>query len=157
MSVARRCELRPFAHPDKGKTFIVIDGQLRIDFRDGSVALQAGVVFVVPKGRAFFGARASLCIQQASVICSEMCNAERPLGVASTYSPRGPGEWPLLAHSRRPLRRPRTAGFAIAVGSKGLLSWALEPAPKRRTAADQRLLHNDEARALQLFEVLPIR
>src|SRR5271166_3855489 len=91
MSVARRCDLRPGAHPDEGKTFIVIDGQLRIDFRDGSVALQAGVVFVVPKGRAFFGARASLCIPQASVICSEMCNAERPLGVASTYSPRGPG------------------------------------------------------------------
>ncbi len=49
MSVARRCDLRPGAHPDKGKTFIVIDGQLRIDFRDGSAALQAGVVFVVPK------------------------------------------------------------------------------------------------------------
>ena len=91
MSVAWRCDLHPGARPDKGKTFIVIDGQLRIDFRDGSVALQAGVVFVVPKGRAFFGARASLCIPQASVICSEMCNAERPLGVASTYSPRGPG------------------------------------------------------------------
>src|SRR5271169_1056949 len=84
MSVARPCDLRPGAHPHKGKTFIVINGQLRIDFRDGSVALQAGVVFVVPKGRAFLEP------------------ALRPLGVASTYSPRGPWEWPLFSAQRTP-------------------------------------------------------
>jgi len=91
MGVATRCDLRPGAHPDKGKTFIVIDGQLRIDFRDGSVALQAGVVFAVPKGRAFFGARASLCIPQASVICREMCNAEVPLGSLRPIRHAAPG------------------------------------------------------------------
>jgi mannose-6-phosphate isomerase-like protein (cupin superfamily) len=37
-------------HAATDETFIVIDGQLRIDFRDGSVALQAGDMFVVPKG-----------------------------------------------------------------------------------------------------------
>jgi mannose-6-phosphate isomerase-like protein (cupin superfamily) len=31
-------------------TFIVLDGVLRIDFRDGAVNLSAGEMFVVPKG-----------------------------------------------------------------------------------------------------------
>jgi mannose-6-phosphate isomerase-like protein (cupin superfamily) len=32
------------------ETFIVIDGVLRIDFRDGAVHVMAGEMFVVPKG-----------------------------------------------------------------------------------------------------------
>ncbi|MDJ0941448.1 MAG: cupin domain-containing protein [Woeseiaceae bacterium] len=37
-------------HEDTDETFIVLDGQLRIDFRDGSVELGPGEMFVVPKG-----------------------------------------------------------------------------------------------------------
>ena len=37
-------------HPDTDETFIVLDGQLRIDMRDGFVTLSAGEMFVVPKG-----------------------------------------------------------------------------------------------------------
>ena len=37
-------------HADTDETFIVLDGQLRIDLRDGSVRLSAGEMFVVPKG-----------------------------------------------------------------------------------------------------------
>ncbi|MFL9885742.1 cupin domain-containing protein [Paraburkholderia agricolaris] len=37
-------------HADTDETFIVVDGQLRIDMRDGSVLLSAGEMFVVPKG-----------------------------------------------------------------------------------------------------------
>ena len=37
-------------HKDTDETFIVIEGALRIDFRDGAVTLQAGEMFVVPKG-----------------------------------------------------------------------------------------------------------
>lgn len=37
-------------HKDTDETFIVLDGCLRIDFRDGSVDLAAGEMFVVPKG-----------------------------------------------------------------------------------------------------------
>ena len=39
-------------HDHKGtdEAFLVIDGQLRIDFRDGSVHLGPGELFVVPKG-----------------------------------------------------------------------------------------------------------
>jgi mannose-6-phosphate isomerase-like protein (cupin superfamily) len=39
-------------HDHKGtdETFIVIDGELRIDFRDGAVRIGPGEMFVVPKG-----------------------------------------------------------------------------------------------------------
>ena len=37
-------------HEDTDETFIVIDGDLRIDFRDGYVNLTKGEMFVVPKG-----------------------------------------------------------------------------------------------------------
>jgi mannose-6-phosphate isomerase-like protein (cupin superfamily) len=37
-------------HKDTDETFIVLDGELRIDFRDGAVTLSRGEMFVVPKG-----------------------------------------------------------------------------------------------------------
>jgi mannose-6-phosphate isomerase-like protein (cupin superfamily) len=37
-------------HDDTDETFIVVDGALRIDFRDGAVELAAGEMFVVPRG-----------------------------------------------------------------------------------------------------------
>jgi mannose-6-phosphate isomerase-like protein (cupin superfamily) len=39
-------------HDHKGtdETFIVLEGDLRIDFRDGAVRVSAGEMFVVPKG-----------------------------------------------------------------------------------------------------------
>ena len=37
-------------HEHTDETFIVIDGELRIDFRDGSVHIGPGEMFVVPKG-----------------------------------------------------------------------------------------------------------
>jgi mannose-6-phosphate isomerase-like protein (cupin superfamily) len=37
-------------HDNTDETFIVLEGVLRIDFRDGVVQLSAGEMFVVPKG-----------------------------------------------------------------------------------------------------------
>ena len=37
-------------HKDTDETFVVLDGVLRIDFRDGAVQVSAGEMFVVPKG-----------------------------------------------------------------------------------------------------------
>ncbi len=37
-------------HKDTDETFIVVDGSLRIDFRDGTVTLRTGEMFVVPRG-----------------------------------------------------------------------------------------------------------
>ena len=38
------------SHPETDEAFIVFDGEMRIDFRDGSVTLNAGDMYVVPKG-----------------------------------------------------------------------------------------------------------
>ena len=38
------------SHEDTDETFIVIEGVLQIKFRDGSVNLKQGEMFVVPKG-----------------------------------------------------------------------------------------------------------
>ena len=37
-------------HPDTDEVFIVLQGQLEIQFRDGNVVLNEGEMFVVPKG-----------------------------------------------------------------------------------------------------------
>ena len=37
-------------HQDTDETFVVIEGNLRIDFRDGSVHIGKGEMYVVPKG-----------------------------------------------------------------------------------------------------------
>lgn len=39
------------SHADTDETFLVIEGELRIDFRDGSVTLGPGEMFVVPRGQ----------------------------------------------------------------------------------------------------------
>ncbi len=38
------------AHEDTDETFIVLDGELRIEFRDSDVVVKAGEMVVVPKG-----------------------------------------------------------------------------------------------------------
>jgi mannose-6-phosphate isomerase-like protein (cupin superfamily) len=38
------------SHKDTDETFIVVEGDLRIDFRDGGVQISDGEMFVVPKG-----------------------------------------------------------------------------------------------------------
>ena len=38
------------SHEDTDEAFLVLEGSLRIDFRDGAVELHAGDLYVVPKG-----------------------------------------------------------------------------------------------------------
>jgi mannose-6-phosphate isomerase-like protein (cupin superfamily) len=37
-------------HPETDEAFLVLEGELRIDFRDGQVLLRPGELFVVPRG-----------------------------------------------------------------------------------------------------------
>ena len=37
-------------HKETDETFLVLEGDLRIDFRDGAVHIAAGELFIVPKG-----------------------------------------------------------------------------------------------------------
>ncbi|EPS2706634.1 cupin domain-containing protein [Cronobacter turicensis] len=38
------------SHPETDEAFIVVEGELRIDFRDGHVLVSPGELYVVPKG-----------------------------------------------------------------------------------------------------------
>jgi mannose-6-phosphate isomerase-like protein (cupin superfamily) len=38
------------SHKETDETFLVLEGDLRIDFRDGAVEIGAGELFIVPKG-----------------------------------------------------------------------------------------------------------
>ena len=38
------------SHADTDEVFIVVDGQMSLEFRDGKVDLKAGEMFVVPRG-----------------------------------------------------------------------------------------------------------
>jgi mannose-6-phosphate isomerase-like protein (cupin superfamily) len=39
------------SHPDTDEVFVVLEGGLRIEFRDGAVNLRPGEMFVVPRGQ----------------------------------------------------------------------------------------------------------
>ncbi len=71
-----------------------------------------------------FRSRASLCIPHSAGLrdLHEMCNAERPLGVASTYSPRGPGNGRYDGHRRRFRRRE-----VVGIEERGFVDCGLEP------------------------------
>ena len=49
------------SHEDTDETFLVIEGELHIDFRDGRVTLRPGEMFVVPKGKEHKPFAASEC------------------------------------------------------------------------------------------------
>jgi mannose-6-phosphate isomerase-like protein (cupin superfamily) len=38
------------SHPETDEAFVVLDGSMRIEFRDGRVELEAGEMYVVPRG-----------------------------------------------------------------------------------------------------------
>jgi mannose-6-phosphate isomerase-like protein (cupin superfamily) len=38
------------SHAETDEVFVVVEGEMRIDFRDGAVHLRAGEMFVVPRG-----------------------------------------------------------------------------------------------------------
>jgi mannose-6-phosphate isomerase-like protein (cupin superfamily) len=48
--VKLKCDFVWHDHKETDETFIVIEGTLRIDFRDGAVLVSSGEMFVVPRG-----------------------------------------------------------------------------------------------------------
>ncbi|MEM7099235.1 MAG: cupin domain-containing protein [Pseudomonadota bacterium] len=66
-------------HSDTDEVFIVLQGSLRIDFREGSVELKAGEMYVVPRGVAHKPSADS----EAHILLME------PAGVVNTGAVRG--------------------------------------------------------------------
>jgi mannose-6-phosphate isomerase-like protein (cupin superfamily) len=68
------------SHADTDEAFIVIDGELRIDFSDGHVILKPGEMFIVPKGKQHKPVAAAEC----KIMLIE------PKGVVNTGGAGGP-------------------------------------------------------------------
>ena len=49
------------SHAETDETFLVIDGEMIIEFRDGTVKLRSGDIFVVPRGKEHKPFAASEC------------------------------------------------------------------------------------------------
>ena len=49
------------SHPDTDEVFIVLNGKMEIAFRDEAITLQAGEMFVIPKGREHITRATSEC------------------------------------------------------------------------------------------------
>jgi len=67
-------------HDDTDELFLVLEGELTIQFRDGDVSLGPGQLFVVPKG-----------VEHRPVAAGEVCAMLiEPVGVVNTGSAGGP-------------------------------------------------------------------
>jgi mannose-6-phosphate isomerase-like protein (cupin superfamily) len=69
------------SHPETDEVFIVLDGAMRIDFRDGRVTLNAGEMFVVPRGlehKPYAAQECSLLLVEPAGTVNTGDAAERP-------------------------------------------------------------------------------
>jgi mannose-6-phosphate isomerase-like protein (cupin superfamily) len=66
-------------HPDTDETFVVLSGEMAIAFRDGTVDLSSGEMFVVPKG----GDHKPIAPQECQILIIE------PRGVVNTGNTGG--------------------------------------------------------------------
>jgi mannose-6-phosphate isomerase-like protein (cupin superfamily) len=77
------------SHADTDELFLVIDGNLTIQFRDGAVALGPGQLFVVPRGvehcpRAD-GEVAAMLIEPAGVVNTGDASEQAAAGLTAQY------------------------------------------------------------------------
>lgn len=67
-------------HDDTDEVFIVIEGSLQVEFRDGSVTLNSGEMFVIPKGVEHKPSSASECkiilVEPKGVVNTGDCESE---------------------------------------------------------------------------------
>jgi len=73
------------SHPDTDETFLILEGELTLEFRDGRVLLKAGEMLVVPKGRE----HRPLAPRECKLMLIE------PRGVPNTGDAGGPRTAPL--------------------------------------------------------------
>jgi mannose-6-phosphate isomerase-like protein (cupin superfamily) len=66
-------------HPETDEIFIVIKGNMDIEFRDGKVSLKEGELFVVPKGKE----HKPIAVEECSILVIE------PIGTVNTGNAGG--------------------------------------------------------------------
>ena len=69
-------------HADTDEVFIVVDGEMTIELRDGSVHLKAGEMYVVPKGVEHKPSAATQC----SIMLVEPCGVMNTGDAGGAYT-----------------------------------------------------------------------
>ena len=72
------------AHADTDEAFIVLDGELVIEFRDGEVRLAAGEMYVVPKGVE----HRPVAVRECCVMLVEPCGVVNTGDAGGAYTAR---------------------------------------------------------------------
>jgi mannose-6-phosphate isomerase-like protein (cupin superfamily) len=125
------------SHKDTDETFIVIEGDLRIDFRDGAVHLAPGEMFVVPKGKE----HRPFAEREVMLMLIEPRRPQHWRSRRGTYRPKRrvdlaraaaslprPAPAPLQPSRRQPKDAPSFAPRAACASHKGLAAHPAQPA-----------------------------
>ena len=69
------------AHPDSDEVFLIVDGQMKLEFRDRTVELHAGEMCVVPKGIE----HRPICTTEVTCLLIEQEGVLTPENTGGTY------------------------------------------------------------------------
>lgn len=68
-------------HPDSDEVFLIVDGQMKLEFRDNTVVLKAGEMCVVPKGTE----HRPICTTEVTCLLIEQEGTLTPDNTGGTY------------------------------------------------------------------------
>ena len=68
-------------HPDSDEVFLIVDGQMKLEFRDNTVELKAGEMCVVPKGIE----HRPICTTEVTCLLIEQAGTLTPDNTGGTY------------------------------------------------------------------------
>ncbi|MBT8373869.1 MAG: cupin domain-containing protein [Deltaproteobacteria bacterium] len=68
-------------HPDSDEVFLIVDGQMKLEFRDNTVDLKAGEMCVVPKGTE----HRPICTTEVTCLLIEQEGTLTPDNTGGTY------------------------------------------------------------------------
>ncbi|MBT8357579.1 MAG: cupin domain-containing protein [Desulfobacterales bacterium] len=68
-------------HPDSDEVFLIVDGQMKLEFRDNTVDLKAGEMCVVPKGTE----HRPICTNEVTCLLIEQEGTLTPDNTGGTY------------------------------------------------------------------------
>ena len=80
---ARNRTLDFHAHPDSDELFFVVEGEMKLEFREKIVELKTGEMCVVPKG----AEHRPVCESEVTVMLIEMAGTLTPDNTGGTYKP----------------------------------------------------------------------
>ena len=92
-------------HPETDEVFIVIEGALDIEFRDGKVTIESGEMFVIPKGvehKPIAESECKVMLVEPRCVVNTGGDIDVSIPTSATYSPHW--GWCSAPHATKPHR-----------------------------------------------------